>query len=150
MLATDFSKLKRNKLLELMLEFSKENEELREENNELKRQLEDKYMNLSEAGSIAEAAIRVSGVFETAQQAAERYLENIQKLCEEQERICQNKYLAVIEECKQKEEDTRIKCEKMLEDTASQRLELIKRLEKFYEAHEALREMEPTLYTEEG
>ena len=53
---------------------------------ELKQQIEEmkqsKVIELEEAGSIAEAAIRINGVFEAAQRAAEQYLMNIRKLGE--------------------------------------------------------------------
>lgn len=40
-------------------------------------------IELAEAGSIAEAALRLNGVFEAAQQAADQYLENLRRLSEE-------------------------------------------------------------------
>lgn len=40
-------------------------------------------IELREAGSIAEAALRLNGVFETAQKAADQYLYNIRRLQEE-------------------------------------------------------------------
>lgn len=53
----------------------------------LKRQLEqrqsDQKIRLEQAGSIADASLRLSGVFEAAQKAADLYLENIRLLCEE-------------------------------------------------------------------
>ena len=42
-------------------------------------------IELREAGSIAEAALRLNGVFETAQKAADQYLYNIRLLREEAE-----------------------------------------------------------------
>ncbi|MEZ3487126.1 MAG: hypothetical protein K1W22_11220 [Lachnospiraceae bacterium] len=53
---------------------------------ELKQQIEDmkksKAIELEETGSIAEAAIRINGVFEAAQRAAEQYLMNVRELSE--------------------------------------------------------------------
>lgn len=40
-------------------------------------------IELEEAGSIAEASLRLNGVFEAAQKAADQYLENLRRLCEE-------------------------------------------------------------------
>ena len=37
-------------------------------------------IELDEAGSIAEAALKLSGIFEAAQDAADRYMENIRLL----------------------------------------------------------------------
>ena len=51
----------------------------------LKRDLEehrtDRKIKLREAGSIAEAALRLNGIFEAAQAAADQYLENIERVC---------------------------------------------------------------------
>ena len=50
----------------------------------LTQKLESRALALSEAGSIAEAAIRINGVFEAAQRAAEQYLMNVRKLSEQE------------------------------------------------------------------
>mgnify|MGYP002508918071 FL=1 len=55
---------------------------------ELRGQIEDmrqsRAIELEEAGSIAEAAIRINGVFEAAQKAAEQYLMNVRRLSEQE------------------------------------------------------------------
>lgn len=55
---------------------------------ELKRTIEDmktsREIELTEAGSIAEAALRLNGIFETAQRCADQYLSNVRKLCEKE------------------------------------------------------------------
>ncbi len=47
---------------------------------ELERQRTDRRIRLREAGSVAEAALRLNGVFEAAQKAADQYLENIERM----------------------------------------------------------------------
>ena len=69
--------LNRAELLEILISLSKENEELREKVGQLTEQLNDRQIALSKAGSIAEAALALNGVFETAQRAAEQYMDNI-------------------------------------------------------------------------
>ena len=53
---------------------------------ELQRTIEDMKMmreiEIAEAGSIAEASLRLNGIFEAAQRCADQYLENVRKLCE--------------------------------------------------------------------
>ena len=73
----DLRKLNRAELLELMLEQSREIERLRTELDETKKQLNNKRIKLSEAGSIAEAALKLTNVFEEAQKAADLYVENV-------------------------------------------------------------------------
>ena len=73
-------KLRRSQLLELLLAVTEENEALKRENKELNRRLNEKTITMQNAGSIAEASLRLSGVFEAAQSAADRYLSSIQAI----------------------------------------------------------------------
>ena len=81
---TDLKKLSRTELLEMLLELNQENESLREELAALQRKLEERAVLVNEAGSIAQAALALNGVFESAQAAAEQYLENIRLMSEKQ------------------------------------------------------------------
>lgn len=78
----ELRRLSRMDLLEMLLEQSRENERLQAELETVKKQLEDRRIMEQEAGSIAEAALRLNKVFEAAQQAADQYLENIRNRCE--------------------------------------------------------------------
>ncbi|MCC9890778.1 hypothetical protein HK150_04705, partial [Streptococcus agalactiae] len=52
-------------------------EKQEKEIQQLKEALDDKKIKISKAGSIAEASLMLSGIFETAQLAADTYLENV-------------------------------------------------------------------------
>lgn len=78
----DVKKLRRKELLEMLLELSKENELLRRQLADAHRRLASREIKLKHAGSIAEAALRLNGVFEAAQAAADQYLQTIQKKSE--------------------------------------------------------------------
>ncbi len=73
----ELKKLSRQDLLEMLVELSRENEKLKQQLDAANKELESKRIRLSEAGNIAEAAMRVNQVFETAQAAASQYLANI-------------------------------------------------------------------------
>lgn len=73
----ELRKLRRGELLEMLLEQTKENERLKKQIAELEAKLNDREIILKESGSIAEAALKLNGVFEAAQKAAEQYLENV-------------------------------------------------------------------------
>lgn len=73
----ELRRLSRMDLLEMLLEQSREVERLQKELETVKKQLEDRRIMEQEAGSIAEASLRLNKVFEAAQQAADQYLENI-------------------------------------------------------------------------
>ena len=78
----ELRKLKRADLLELLVAQGKENEALQEKLRQAEAALWDRQIQLDEAGNIAEAALRLSGVFEAAQKASDQYLENIRKMHE--------------------------------------------------------------------
>lgn len=76
----DLKKLKRSDLFELLVSQAKEIELLQARVNDLEVKLERHEINLSEAGSIAEAALAISKVFDEAQAAADVYLNNVKRL----------------------------------------------------------------------
>lgn len=78
----ELKKLSRAELLELLLEKSRENEQLRAQLEEAKEQLASRTIQLANAGSIAEAALQLNGVFEAADRAAQQYLENVRRIAE--------------------------------------------------------------------
>lgn len=80
----ELRRLSRAELLELLLEANRENERLRSQLKKAKELLAAKSIEIKKAGSIAEAALALNGVFRAAQQAADQYLENVRRLAEEQ------------------------------------------------------------------
>lgn len=73
-------KLRRHELLNMLIEITKENETLRKELDETKKQLNDKTIKIEKAGSIAMAALEINNIFEIAQKAADQYLESIKSI----------------------------------------------------------------------
>lgn len=76
----ELRRLSRSELLALLLEQVEENERLQQENNDLKNQIEDRIIKIQQAGSIAEAALKLNGVFEAAEAAAKQYLDSLREL----------------------------------------------------------------------
>ena len=72
-------KLKRSELLEIMLAQSREIDRLREELEETKEKLADREIRIEKAGSIAEASLRLTNIFEEAQKAVDLYVENMKR-----------------------------------------------------------------------
>ena len=79
----ELRKLSRAELLELLLEESRENERLRAQLQEMNEKLADRAIRIERAGSIAEAALQLNGVFQAAEEAAAQYLENVRRLEEQ-------------------------------------------------------------------
>lgn len=73
----DLRSMNKTELLTMLRDQEAEINELKEENARLEQQLEDKRIGLQECGSIAQAALKLNGVFEAAQAAADQYLESV-------------------------------------------------------------------------
>lgn len=82
----ELKKLNRRQLLELMLAQSKRIDMLEHELEITCAKLDNQRIVAEETGSLAEAALRLSGVFEAAQEAADIYLKNVQKNAEQQKK----------------------------------------------------------------
>ena len=79
----ELHRLSRKELLEMLLAQTQENEKLKEELRRAQRQLSDRRLLQENAGSMAEAAMRLNAVFEAADRAAQQYLENVRLSAEE-------------------------------------------------------------------
>lgn len=75
----ELKKLNRYQLLELLVIQTERADKLQKKVEELEARLEERELNLSKLGSIAEAALHITGVFEASQQAADLYLESAKK-----------------------------------------------------------------------
>ena len=71
--------LKKSELLEIMLAQSREIDSLRAQLAEANARLEERRIAIEESGSIAEASLKLTKVFEEAQKAADLYVENVKR-----------------------------------------------------------------------
>jgi hypothetical protein len=76
--------MSRTELLELLLEQSEQIEKLEKELKIAKILLKKRQIAIEQSGNIAEAALKLNGVFEAAQKAADEYLENVRRKAGEQ------------------------------------------------------------------
>ena len=106
-------KASRADLLRILLEQRKENEALRQQIAEMQVQLQQRQITIDQSGTLAEAALKLSGIFDAAETACQYYSENIRNLSGRQEEICRTM-----------ERETREKCDRMLEQA--------KQMAKFY------------------
>ena len=77
MVDKELKKLNRKELLEMLVIQTRKSEQLEERVKELEEKLADKTVKIEAAGNLAEAALKLSGVFEAAQEAAEIYLQSL-------------------------------------------------------------------------
>lgn len=105
----ELKKLNRKELLELLLEQTRRIEELENEIHNLNKKLESKKVIFKNAGSLADAALQLSGIFSVAQEAADIYLSNIKDLKEKEEKEIENLKNKMLEEtarkCKKREKE---------------------------------------------
>ena len=81
----EFKRLNRSQLIDIIYQLQLQIDKLTEENQALERALEDKRLRIDRAGNIAEAALEINNCFESAQKAAEQYLNEIKEIREEAE-----------------------------------------------------------------
>lgn len=76
----ELRRLRRRELLELLIVQTDENEKLRRELSRTQAELNNRRIAIEYAGSLAEAALQLNGVFEAADRAAKQYLENVRRV----------------------------------------------------------------------
>jgi hypothetical protein len=99
----ELRRLSRTDLLELLVAQRRENEQLRCILDQTQAQLADRTIQIDKAGSIAEASLQLSGIFNAAQDSCQYYMDNIRLLSERQSQVCQ-----------QMEQETKEKCDRMV------------------------------------
>ncbi len=79
MVKNDLQKLKRAELLQILYEQSRRIDELEEALAEANKKLEDRRVIIENAGSLADAVVKINQVMEAAQAAAEQYIYNLRQ-----------------------------------------------------------------------
>jgi len=78
-------KISKKELLEILLAQAKKIDELETELKEVKEELNSRRIEIKKSGSIAEAALKLNGIFELAQKTADEYVENVKERCKQLE-----------------------------------------------------------------
>ena len=152
----DLKKLSRADLLEMLIDQGEELQAVKEQLKATEEKLQQKELAIDEAGSIAEASLKLNGVFDAAQAACEQYMDNIKLLSERQQQICEQLEQESREEaemriatakknCEAMENEMKIQCAEMLEKAKAESQaywdEVSQRLEAFFNEHNGLREL---------
>ena len=82
--------MSRSELLQMLIMQIKENKVLSERLAAAEAELNSRQIAINNAGSLAEAALSLNHVFDAAESAAQQYLENIKRISDQQDVICQN------------------------------------------------------------
>lgn len=94
----EFKRLKRSQLIEIIYELQLEQEKINREKEELQKKIDGWQCKIAEAGSIAEATVALSDIFDVAQRTADKYLAEIHFMNTSSEQ----KYNETISEAQQK------------------------------------------------
>ena len=141
----NLKKLSRADLLEMLIDQGEELEAVKEKLAAAEAKLQDRELAINEAGSIAEASLKLNGVFDAAQSAAQQYLDNIAALNDRQETICSQMEQESREKADAMIAETTARCEEMLEKAKPESQaywdEVSQRLEAFLAEHSGLREL---------
>lgn len=79
----ELRRLSRGELLEMLIAQIEENQLLKQQLKDAQLQLDNRQIAIETSGSIAEAALKLNGVFQAAEEAAQQYIENIKRKAEE-------------------------------------------------------------------
>jgi cell division septum initiation protein DivIVA len=96
MISKELKKLNRRELVDIIYQLKKNEELLQEQITSLEAELQDRRIRLSAAGSIAEAATDITGIFSIAQSTADLYLREVTSMKENAQKECDK----MIEEAK--------------------------------------------------
>ena len=141
----ELRKLKRGDLLELLVEQGRELDALQLRLHKAEKALEDRRIQLDEAGSIAQAALQLNGVFEAAQTAADQYLESVRQQSRDVEALCARMEVEAREKADRIVAEAEAKSAAMVGQAEQETREfwdmVSRRLEDFYNEHAGLREL---------
>lgn len=100
MVNKELKKLNRRELVDVIYQLKKNEEQMQEQIAALEAELQDSRIHLSVAGSIAEAATDITGIFSVAQSTADLYLREIASMKKDAQRESEK----TIQEAKKKVE----------------------------------------------
>ena len=113
----ELRKLSRTDLLEMLVEVSEELNTVKQQLAAAEEKLNNRQILIDNAGSIAEAALQLNGVFEAAEAAGEQYVDNIRSYSERQEEICRRIEWECREKARRRLEEVERRCMQMEADT---------------------------------
>lgn len=137
----ELKKLSRVELLELLVAQAKETEKLQAQLDEANAKLASRAIEVDKAGSIAEASLKLNGVFSAAESAAAQYVENVKRLSERQDEVLRKREAACEAKCRAMLQEAKTQCEMEKQKADKYWKSISERLQAFYDAHQGLREL---------
>lgn len=136
----ELRRLSRSELLEMLIAQTSENEQLKARLEQAEAQLRDRKIAIDKAGTLAEAALALNGIFEAAQAASQQYLENIQRISGQQDAICRAAMEKTEKECAELRQEAQAYSQKVHAQADAYWKEVVARAARLLADQEALRE----------
>ena len=114
----ELHKLRREDLLDMLIHQSEDYARLTEELAKAKEELAKRALAMENAGTLADAAFELNGVYHAADDACSQYVESMRQMHEQQLKLqeeCLRQKVQSEEYCRRMEETTREQCRVMLE-----------------------------------
>ena len=146
----DLKRLSRADLLEMLVDQSIELQQMKIKYEAAQKALEQREIIMDQAGSIAEAALQLNGVFEAAQASAQQYLDSVESLAnrkanQAERQQCDDLLKRTQWRCIKMEEETKLCCAQMLErakvESQSYWDEVLDKLDAYYNQRTPLRQL---------
>ena len=137
----ELRRLSRSELLEMLIAQTEENDRLKIRLEQAEAQLRDRRIAIDKAGSLAEAALSLNGVFQAAAAAAQQYLENIQRISGQQDTICRSMKEKTEKETARMRQEAQAYSQKVHAEADAYWKQVVARAVKLLEDQNSLREM---------
>lgn len=137
----ELRRLSRSELLEMLIAQTEENDRLKIRLEQAEAQLRDRRIAIDKAGSLAEAALSLNGVFRAAEAAAQQYLENIQRISGQQDTICRSMKEKTEKETARMRQEAQAYSQKVHAEADAYWKQIVAKAAKLLSDQEALREM---------
>ena len=137
----ELRRLSRSELLEMLIAQTAEKDQLKTRLEQAEAQLLDRRIAIDKAGSLAEAAMSLNGVFQAAEAAAQQYLENIQRISGQQDALCRALKETAEKETAQIRQEAQAYSQKVHAEADAYWKQVAARAAKLLEDQNSLREM---------
>ena len=137
----DLKRMSRSELVEIIYQYQIREKELLKENEELKEVLADRRIRIDNAGSIAEAALSLSGIFEAAQDAADQYLTELRIASSEADQMAQQLVIEAQNEANRIRKETARECLEMKTRTEAACSQMRQKIAELLDSQENLKSL---------
>ena len=131
----ELKKLNRAELLAMLIAVTQRCEELEIELLDAEEKLDSRDIEISRAGSLAEAALKINKVLEAADQAGAQYLANLQRMYPGDGSVDTSAIMAATASMGQSESETRARCQKIEAETRKRCMEMIENAKRDSQAY---------------